>query len=381
MRELLRVAGMNAYDYLQEHFSTPLLTGALGFDAVLGSNLGPRSPGSMFTYLHRLAARSTSRAGDSYSESRQPLGGLGAVVSGARRCGNRRGRVDPHRSARGTDHRARAPRRRRAARLRRADRRATAVISNVDPQCTFLRLLGAEHLDAGFVRRMSHLRTRGVAAKLHLALETLPRFAGLAPRLLSGRLLISPSLEYLERAFNHSKYGEFSTAPALEVTLPTLNDPQLGACRATMFCRPSCSTRLMSCVRAGRRAGNGSPNPHRPPRCVRARIARFRRRLAAAGAPGYRARVSDHRRPLASRRARARSVLHVAPGAGCRAVRRHRWTVCICAVRVATRAAESWESPAAMRRAVCSRRRPDRGPTVTISVLCWKRRFTSAAAR
>jgi phytoene dehydrogenase-like protein len=104
---------------------------------------------------------------------------------------------------------------------------ADTVISNVDPQATFLRLLGAENLDAGFTRRVSHLRTRGLAAKLHLALDRLPQFTGLTEDLLGSRLLIAPSLDYLERAFNHSKYGEFSAAPAIEITLPTANDPTL----------------------------------------------------------------------------------------------------------------------------------------------------------
>ncbi|HUI61488.1 MAG TPA: NAD(P)/FAD-dependent oxidoreductase, partial [Steroidobacteraceae bacterium] len=104
---------------------------------------------------------------------------------------------------------------------------ADAVISNADPQTTFLRLLGSEHLDAGFVRRVSHLRTRGLSAKLHLALSGLPGFTGVTPEALGGRLLIAPTLDYLERAFNHSKYGEFSSAPALEITVPTVNDPTL----------------------------------------------------------------------------------------------------------------------------------------------------------
>jgi phytoene dehydrogenase-like protein len=104
---------------------------------------------------------------------------------------------------------------------------ADSVISNVDPQATFLRLLGAEYLDAGFTRRVAHLRTRGLAAKVHLALEELPQFAGVTPDGLGGRLLIAPSLDYLERAFNHSKYGEYSSAPAIEITVPTVNDPSL----------------------------------------------------------------------------------------------------------------------------------------------------------
>jgi phytoene dehydrogenase-like protein len=91
----------------------------------------------------------------------------------------------------------------------------------VDPKTTFLGLLGAEHLDAGFTRRVWNLRTRGLTAKLHLALDELPRFRGVSGSVRGGRFLIAPSLEYLERAFNHSKYGEFSASPAIEITLPS----------------------------------------------------------------------------------------------------------------------------------------------------------------
>jgi phytoene dehydrogenase-like protein len=104
---------------------------------------------------------------------------------------------------------------------------ARAVISNADPQTTLLGLLGAEHLDTGFVRRVSHLRTRGLAAKLHLALDSAPRFGDALAAQAGARVLIAPSLEYVERAFNHSKYGECSAAPALEITVPTSTDASL----------------------------------------------------------------------------------------------------------------------------------------------------------
>jgi phytoene dehydrogenase-like protein len=228
MRELLRVGGMNVYDLLKENFESPLLQGALGFDAVLGTNFGPRSPGSVFTLLYRLAGAVAARGkeGGGALMTTQPAGGLGAlsralaaaaVASGATvKTGTSVERILVR------DHRA-AGVQLTSGEVITAD----AVISNVDPQATFLQLLGAEYLDAGFTRRVSHLRTRGLAAKLHLALDDLPQFTGLASDALGGRLLIAPSLDYLERAFNHSKYGEFSAAPAIEITLPTVNDPSL----------------------------------------------------------------------------------------------------------------------------------------------------------
>ena len=221
MRELLRIGGMNAYDLLEEHFEDPLLKGALGFDAVLGTNFGPRSPGTVLTLLYRLAAQAAAGGGLS-----QPVGGVGALCEALARSA----------TAHGAEIRARSPVKRilveadRAAgvELESGERIAAAtVISSADPKTTFLQLLGTAELDTGFVRRVTHLRSRGLAAKLHLALDRAPIFSGAAESDLRGRLLVSPSLEYLERAFNHSKYGEYSSAPAIEITVPTLNDPSL----------------------------------------------------------------------------------------------------------------------------------------------------------
>ena len=88
---------------------------------------------------------------------------------------------------------------------------ASTVISNADPARTLLQLLGARHLETGFVHRIRHLRTKGMAAKLHLALDGLPSFAGLQPDLAGERLVVAPDLVYIEHAFDHAKYGECST--------------------------------------------------------------------------------------------------------------------------------------------------------------------------
>ena len=222
MREFLRIIGMNAYDLLTDEFETPLLKGALGLDAVLGTNFGPRAPGTVLTLLNRLAAESSVGA----LPLAQPLGGMGALsdaLAGACR-------------AAGATIRTGA----RVAAIRVVDDRvagvvlesgetidAGSVLSSADAKTTFLKLLGTQHLDTGFVRRVDHLRSRGLAAKLHLALDRVPAFTGVDARALGGRLVIAPSLDYIERAWNHSKYGECSRAPTLEITVPTVNDPAL----------------------------------------------------------------------------------------------------------------------------------------------------------
>jgi phytoene dehydrogenase-like protein len=221
MRELLRIGGMNVHDLLEENFASEALKGALGFDAVLGTNFGPRSPGTVLTLLYRLAGQHAAGGGLS-----QPRGGLGALCDALGKAAQ----------AAGAQIRTGAP----VARiLVEGDRAvgvqlesgetlaAATVASSADPKTTFLELLGTRHLDTGFVRRVRHLRARGLAAKLHLALDALPRFTGVEASAMHGRLVLAPSLRALERAFNHSKYGEYSVEPAMEITVPTVSDQSL----------------------------------------------------------------------------------------------------------------------------------------------------------
>jgi phytoene dehydrogenase-like protein len=104
---------------------------------------------------------------------------------------------------------------------------AGTIVSNADPQTTFFKLLGARHLEAGFMRRIQHLRMRGKAAKLHLALSGLPEFTGVAPEQSGERLVVAPDLVYVEHAFDHSKYGEHSAEPVLEISIPSVHDKSL----------------------------------------------------------------------------------------------------------------------------------------------------------
>ncbi|MGH8314879.1 MAG: phytoene desaturase family protein, partial [Steroidobacterales bacterium] len=104
---------------------------------------------------------------------------------------------------------------------------AELVVSNADPRTTLLELLGARHLETEFARRVSNIRMRGNAAKLHLALSGLPQFKGLDVQYAGERLLIAPTLEYIERAFNPAKYRERSAEPVLEIVLPTVHDATL----------------------------------------------------------------------------------------------------------------------------------------------------------
>jgi phytoene dehydrogenase-like protein len=104
---------------------------------------------------------------------------------------------------------------------------AGVVISNADPKQTFLHLLGARHLETEFARRVDHIRIKGTAAKLHLALTGLPRFHDVDAADIGERLLIAPDLEAIETAFNPAKYRECSERPVIELIIPSVHDSTL----------------------------------------------------------------------------------------------------------------------------------------------------------
>jgi phytoene dehydrogenase-like protein len=104
---------------------------------------------------------------------------------------------------------------------------ARAIVSGVDPKRTFLKLCDADHLPPEFMWRMKHYRSRGTLAKVNLALSALPAFAGATREMLASRVRLAPDLDYLERAFDHAKYGRFSTHPWIEFTMPSIGDATL----------------------------------------------------------------------------------------------------------------------------------------------------------
>jgi len=104
---------------------------------------------------------------------------------------------------------------------------ADAVISNADPQQTLLSLLDPGNLEPDFVVKTRNYRAIGTVAKVNLALGGLPKFTAANGQPMSGRIHIGPEIDYLERAFDHAKYGEFSSKPYLEATIPSIADPSL----------------------------------------------------------------------------------------------------------------------------------------------------------
>lgn len=218
MQDFLRLIGMNIHDEVTEHFLSPLLKGAISLDAVLGTHLGPRSPNTLMTYLYRLAG--------GHGRVAAPLGGMGcvsnALASAASGAGatihtgtpvNRiiveNGRVTGVETVAGERY------------------DSFMIVSNADPRRTVMDLVGARHVETGFAQRIHHLRCKGNAAKLHLALDGLPTIKGLSRKDFAERLVIAPDEHYVERAFNPAKYGESSSNPVIEMTFPSFRDESL----------------------------------------------------------------------------------------------------------------------------------------------------------
>jgi len=220
---LLRWGPMAVADLVAEWFETELLRGTLAAQGIFGTFLGPWSAGSAAAYLLRTAGDGNPAGPASYV-----VGGVGALTAAM--------------AAAATEAGAEIRTSCDVAGVKVSDGiaggvilaggdeiEAKAVISNADPKRTLLGLVEPQHLDPGFLQKLQHYRMNGTVAKVNLALGGLPRFNGVNgdASLLSGRIQISPEVDYLERAFDASKYGEFSDHPYIEATIPTLWDMSL----------------------------------------------------------------------------------------------------------------------------------------------------------
>jgi phytoene dehydrogenase-like protein len=228
MMDFVRILPMPAAEFLDEWFESPALKGALAGGSVTGSLQGPRGSGTALMLLFQaLGARPGElRAG------RFVRGGMGSLAEAL--------------AAAAREHGAEICTGLGASGILVEDGAASgvildtgesvlarAVLSNASPKHTFFDLVGAPHLEVRFVRELKHVKYRGCLARVILGLSALPRFQGGANPAdgyagqLSGHILISPNLDYLERAYDDAKYGEISTYPYLDAAIPTILDPTL----------------------------------------------------------------------------------------------------------------------------------------------------------
>jgi phytoene dehydrogenase-like protein len=222
---LLRVLPMSVHDLLVEWFETDALRAVVAARAIQYTALGPRMPGTAQVLIADAAGNEGGLAGQTVLARGGPGALAEALVAAAR--------------AQGAEVRTDAE----VAGVRHAGDRvvgvtltggeeidAPIVVSSLDPKRTLLSLLDPAAVGPRLSWRAGNIRARGVTAKVNLALRELPRFTGLKPgdsRRLRGRIVIAPSMAYLERAADAGKYGAISTEPYIEATIPTLVDPSL----------------------------------------------------------------------------------------------------------------------------------------------------------
>ncbi len=220
----IQLMTMSAVDFLDQWFETDVLKATMSASGIIGTFLGVRSPGTAYVLLHHYMGE-IDGAFRSWGLSR---GGTGAISNAC---------ADAAREA-GVEIRTKTA----VSRIIIKEGTAVGVVlengdyltgtivsSSLDPNLTFLKMVGTEHLPDEFAADIRRYKFRGSSGKVNLALDALPDFRSLpgAGTHLRGAISISPSVEYMERAYDAAKYGRYSPRPYIDMVIPSLTDPSV----------------------------------------------------------------------------------------------------------------------------------------------------------
>ena len=215
---------MSAVDFLDQWFETDVLKATMSASGIIGTFLGVRSPGTAYVLLHHYMGE-IDGAFRSWGLARGGTGAISNAIAEAARLA-------------GVEIRTEAAVSRILVRGNRAEGvvlangdeiRGAVVASTLDPRLTFQRLLEPGMLPDDFEADIRRYKYRGSSAKVNLALDALPDFVSLpgAGSHLRGAISISPSVDYMERAYDDAKYGRFSRRPYIDIVIPSLTDTSL----------------------------------------------------------------------------------------------------------------------------------------------------------
>jgi phytoene dehydrogenase-like protein len=213
---------MSSADFLERWFESEPLLGTLSASGIIGTFLGPRSPGTAYVLLHHYMGEIDGMF-RSWGFARGGTGGIAEAIANAARSF-------------GVEIRTRAPvsnvivRNGRATGVALEDGEeihARVIVSSLDPNLTFLKLVDPAILPGDLVDSVRKYIFRGSSGKVNLALDGLPRLGCRLEDIaaLRGAISISPSVDYIERAFDQAKYGDFSSKPYIDIILPSMIDP------------------------------------------------------------------------------------------------------------------------------------------------------------
>jgi phytoene dehydrogenase-like protein len=215
---------MSAVDFLDQWFETDVLKATMSASGIIGTFLGVRSPGTAYVLLHHYMGE-IDGAFRSWGLSRGGTGAISNAIADAAREAGVEIRTETAVSKIIVKDGAAV-----GVVLENGDYlTAPAVSSSVDPNLTFLKMVGDEHLPGEFVSDIRRYKFRGSSGKVNLALDALPNFTALpGPGAhLRGAISISPSVEYMERAYDDAKYGRYSRRPYIDIVIPSLTDPSV----------------------------------------------------------------------------------------------------------------------------------------------------------
>ncbi|GMQ82533.1 MAG: NAD(P)/FAD-dependent oxidoreductase [Rhodothermia bacterium] len=229
--DLAKLMTMSSADFVEQYFETPVLQGTLSASGIIGTFMGPRSPGTAYVMLHHYMGEIDGRF-RAWGFPRGGMGGLAEALAGAARSF-------------GAEIRTKAPIEQILVKNGAAqgvvieggeEIEASQVVSSVDPRLTFRKLVEPRHLDPEFLQQIDRFKFRGSSGKVNLSLDALPEFSCLesirqrgepTQPYLAGSMSISPSIDYVERAYDDAKYGRFSRRPYLDMIIPSMIDPSM----------------------------------------------------------------------------------------------------------------------------------------------------------
>ncbi len=221
---LVQLMTMSAADFLDQWFETDVLKATMSASGIIGTLLGVRSPGTAYVLLHHYMGE-IDGAFRAWGFSRGGTGAISnAIGAAAREAGAEiRTKAGVAKILVKEGHAA-------GVVLEDGEEiQATVVSSSVDPHLTFEKFLDSSDLPGDFLEEVKRFKFRGSSGKVNLALDALPEFTCLpgTGAHLRGAISISPSVEYMERAYDDAKYGRYSRRPYIDVVIPSLTDPSV----------------------------------------------------------------------------------------------------------------------------------------------------------
>src|SRR5215467_759302 len=229
----------NLYDMLADYFESDYLRAAWAGQGVIGSFIGPKTPGSVYVLWHHMCGEVNGEHG-MWGYVR---GGMGRISFALAASAEAHGAVIRTKApvAKILVHNGRAE----GVRLENGEElRASAILSNADPKRTFLQFCADANLDKDFLKRISHFKTESAVIKLNVALKELPSFKvlpGTAPGLQhAGSLDITPTPDWVQEAYEDAARGELSQKPYIEAYMQSATDPSVapaGYHTISMFCQ------------------------------------------------------------------------------------------------------------------------------------------------